>query len=156
MLERGTKQGVQKGMSVEGPQGVVGVVVEVGDNYSKVMSLLHRNSRVSAMLKKTGSSGDVEWDGSDPNTLVMKKVSKSATVNKGDTVVTSSYSANFPSGLMVGTVVSITPDPATSYNNLRIKTATDFFSLQYVNVIANSLFAEQIALINKTSQKSNE
>ncbi|WP_457831792.1 rod shape-determining protein MreC, partial [Staphylococcus aureus] len=41
ILERGSTQGVKKGMSVLGPNGIVGIVVEVTDNYSKVMSLLH-------------------------------------------------------------------------------------------------------------------
>jgi len=51
-LHRGAKQGVKKDMAVIGPQGVVGTVIDVSDNYSRVMSLLHRNSKVSSMLKK--------------------------------------------------------------------------------------------------------
>jgi rod shape-determining protein MreC len=149
MLERGTNQGIKKGMAVVGPSGIVGVVVDVSSNISKVMSLLHRNSKVSAMLKKDNTTGSIEWDGADPSLLVLRNISKSAKVVKGDTVLTSAYSANFPSQLMIGRVASITADPATNYYTLKIKTATNFFTIQSVDVIYNTRFNEQIELENR-------
>lgn len=147
-LERGSNQGVKKGMAVIGQQGIVGVVIETSPNISKVMSLLHRNSRVSAMLKKDNNAGSIEWDGSNPSILILRNVSKSAKVIKGDTVVTSTYSANFPSHLMVGTVASIVEDPSSNFYTLKIKTATNFFSIQYVYLVENVRFAEQVQLEN--------
>ena len=143
-------------MSVVSPQGIVGVVVEVSDNYCKVMSVLHRNSKVSAMLKKGGTSGDIEWDGLDPHFVTMKKVSKSSAVAKGDTVLTSNYSAKFPGNIMVGTVVDVKQDPGTSFFNLKIKTATDFFSIQYVYLVQNVRYEEQTILEKKKDTKINE
>ena len=156
MLERGAKQGVKKDMSVVSPQGIVGVVVEVSDNYCKVMSVLHRNSKVSAMLKKGATSGDIEWDGLDPHFVTMKKVSKSSAVAKGDTVLTSNYSAKFPVNIMVGTVEDVKQDPGTSFFNLKIKTATDFFSVQYVYLVQNVRYDEQTILEKKKDTKINE
>ncbi|TDO28936.1 rod shape-determining protein MreC [Sediminibacterium goheungense] len=147
-LERGSNQGVKKGMAVVGPQGIVGVVVEISPNISKVMSLLHRNSRVSAMLKKDNNAGSIEWDGNDPSILILRNVSKSAKVVKGDTVVTSTYSANFPSNLMVGTVSSIVADPSSNFYTLKIKTATNFFTVQYVYLVENTRYTEQVQLEN--------
>ncbi len=155
MLERGSLQGVKKGMSVVSPQGIVGVVVTVSDNYSTVMSLLHRNSKVSAMLKKDKNAGSIEWDGSDPSYLTLKNISKSAKVAKGDTVLTSTYSANFPPNLPIGTVAGISSDPASNFYTLKIKTATDFFTLQYVYIVENSRYAEQ-ARLESMSQKTND
>ncbi|HJV20250.1 MAG TPA: rod shape-determining protein MreC [Sediminibacterium sp.] len=148
MLERGALQGVHKGMAVTGPSGIVGVVVESTDNISKVMSLLHRNSKVSAMLKKDNTAGSIEWDGADPSYLTLKNVTKSAKVTKGDTVLTSTYSSNFPSHLMIGTVAGITADPSSNFYTLKIKTATNFFTLQFVNVIENVRYSEQTQLEN--------
>lgn len=145
-LERGEKQGVKKGMAVTGPQGIVGVVIDVSDNYCRVMSLLHRNSRVSAMLKKDNNLGSIEWDGTDPHYLVMRNISKAAKVLKGDTVLTSTYSANFPSHLMIGTVDHISSDPSSNFYTLKVKTATNFFTIQYVDVVENTKFAEQSKL----------
>jgi len=142
MLERGSAQGVRKGMAVTGPQGIVGVVVETSDNYSRVMSLLHRNSKVSAMLKKDNSAGSIEWDGSDPSYLTLRNITKGAKVSKGDTVVTSTYSANFPPHLLVGTVAGITSESSSNFYTLKIKTATNFYSIQYVYLIENVRYTE--------------
>ena len=131
-----------------GPQGIVGVVVEVDKNYSKIMSLLHRNSKVSAMLKKDNNAGSIEWDGTDPAYLTLRNVTKGAKVLKGDTVVTSNYSANFPSKLVIGTVANITSELSSNFYTLKIKTATDFFSIQYVYLIENVRYTEQVHLEN--------
>lgn len=152
MLERGSIQGIKKGMAVLGPSGIVGVVVDVSPNISKVMSLLHRNSKVSAMLKKDNTTGSIEWDGKNPSILVLRNISKSAKVVKGDTVLTSAYSANFPSHLMIGRVASITADPATNFYTLKIKTATNFFTIQNVDIIYNTRYNEQIELENRNQQ----
>ena len=129
-LHRGIEQGVTKDMAVIGPQGVVGTVVDVSKNYSIVMSLLHRNSRVSAMMKNTKVIGSVEWDGKDPQYLTLKNIPRSTIIQKGDSVVTSTYSANFPSQVMVGTVHEIGADPSSNFFTIKLKTATNFFSLQ--------------------------
>jgi rod shape-determining protein MreC len=92
------------------------------------MSLLHRNSKVSAMLKKDNSAGSIEWDGIDPGYLIMKNVTKGSKIAKGDTVLTSNYSANFPPKLMIGTVAEISSESSSNFYTLKIKTATNFFS----------------------------
>ena len=152
LLERGSNQGVKKWMAVTGPDGIVGVVVETSANTSKVMSLLHRLSKVSAMLKKDNNSGSIEWDGTDPSYLTLKSVTKSAKVAKGDSVVTSTYSANFPSHLLIGTIAEISSESASNFYTLKIKTATNFFSIQYVYLIENVRYAEQVQLETNSSK----
>lgn len=142
-LHRGAKQGVIKDMAVVGPQGIVGTVIEISDNYCRVMSLLHRNSKVSSMLKKSRTIGSVEWDGKDPHFITLRNIPKSIPLSKGDSVVTSNYSANFPSDLLVGTIVDITKDAASSFYIIRLRTATNFYSLEYVNLVENAQWDEQ-------------
>lgn len=149
-LERGSEEGVRKGMAVTGPDGIVGVVVETSPHYSKVMSLIHRNSKVSAMLKRDNNTGSLEWDGIDPGYLTLRNVTKGAKVSKGDTVVTSTYSANFPAKLMIGTVAEIASESASNFYSLKIKTATNFFNIQYVYLIENLRYAEQVQLESNT------
>ena len=73
-LHRGQKQAIQPGMVVVGPSGVVGVVMDVSDNFSTVMSMLNRQSRISAQLKKTGEMGRIEWDGISPQLVQLKDI----------------------------------------------------------------------------------
>lgn len=148
ILERGAKQGIKKDMAVMSPEGIAGVVVSVSDNYAKVMSLLHRNSKVSVMLKKDNIAGSAEWDGVDAAYLLLKNIPKSTVVKTGDTVLTSNYSAKFPSHLMVGTIAAIVPDKSSNFYILKVKTATNFYNIQYAFVIENMRFAEQQMLEN--------
>jgi len=155
-LERGTQQGVKKGMAVVAPgNSIVGVVVSVSNNYSIVMSVLHRNSKVSSMLKKDNNSGTLEWDGKDPLELTLKNIPKSAKVVKGDTVLTSQYSSVFPYGLMVGKITGIDADPASNFFTLKVRPVTNFSSIQYVYLVDNLLFTEQKQL-EEELKKANQ
>jgi len=152
-LERGSKQGVRKGMSVVAPgNSIVGVVVGVSDNYSIVMSLLHRNSKVSSMLKKDNNAGSLEWDGKDPLVLTLRNIPKSAKVAKGDTVVTSTYSSNYPSGLLVGMITGIDADPSSNFFTLKLRPATNFSAIQYVYLVDNLMYGEQKQLEDQIKQ----
>jgi rod shape-determining protein MreC len=144
VIERGSKQGIKKDMAAISPDGsIVGVVVEVNENYSTIMSLLHRNSKVSAMLKRDKIAGSIEWDGADPNILVLKNISKSAAPKVGDTVITSPYSSNFPAQLMVGRVTTVIQDPASNFLTLNVKAGTNFFNLEYVYLVENRRMEDQ-------------
>ena len=151
-IERGTLQGVKKDMAAISPDGsIVGIVVEVNDNYSKIMSLLHRNSKVSAMLKRDKVAGTVEWDGSNPDILTLKNISKSAAPKIGDSVLTSPYSASFPAQLMIGCVTKVVVDPASNFLTLELKSATNFYNLEFIYLVENKRMNEQLNLeVNKT------
>jgi rod shape-determining protein MreC len=142
-LHRGALQGVKKDMAVIGPDGVVGIVIDVSQNYCRVMSVLNRNSRVSSMLKNGSASGSVEWDGRDPRYLTLKNIPKSLKVSKGDSVITSYYSVNFPPNIMVGTVHDIAVDPGSNFFTIRLRTATNFYSIQYAYIVENLQWEEQ-------------
>jgi len=153
-IARGSAQGVKDNMAVISSDGcAVGVVVNVSTNFSQVMSLLHRQSIVSASLKKSGDIGSVEWDGKDPRYLLMKKVPKTADIKKGDSVLTSPVSFNFPPGHMIGTIADFKLDNTTGMYTLKLKTAANFYNLQQVHVIENTEYLEQTQLNSETKKK---
>ncbi len=151
-IRRGEKQGVHKDMGVISALGIVGTVVNTSDNYAVVMSLLHRQSRVSVMMKKTGDVGTVMWEGESPLYLTMINVPKSVPVAKGDSVVTSQLTYLFPKGVMVGTVAEIVNDKTSNFYSLRLKPATDFYKLEYVTVVENMTKDEQKKLEEATKK----
>ena len=154
IIERGRLQGVKKDMAAISPEGsIVGVVVEVNDNYSKIMSLLHRNSKVSAMLKRDRMAGSIEWDGADPSILVLKNISKSASPKIGDSVLTSPYSSNYPAQLMIGKVTSVIKDPSSNYLTLNVKSTSNFYNLEYIYLVENRRMPDQ-KNIEKTDLKN--
>jgi rod shape-determining protein MreC len=68
-------------------------------------------------------------------------------LQKGDTIVTSSYSYIFPENLMAGTVMELIPSPSGTLNKAKIRFATDFSSLKNVYVIHHTSKAEIDSLI---------
>ncbi|HEV7621038.1 MAG TPA: rod shape-determining protein MreC, partial [Flavisolibacter sp.] len=75
-INRGSKYGIKDNMAVLNSDGAAaGVVVNVSNNFSEVMSLLHIQNSVSGALKKTGDAGKIEWDGKDPKIVLLRGVS---------------------------------------------------------------------------------
>ena len=148
-LHRGSSQGVAINMAVVGPSGIIGKVVDVSPNMSVVMSLLHRKNSVVALLKKGSGFGEVVWDGKDPRYVSLNNIPRTVKVAKGDTVVTGPYSDIFPPGQIVGFVEEVSDDKATSSYNLKMKTGTDFFSVQLAFVVKNLQKAEMDSLLNR-------
>lgn len=153
-IERGENQGVKKDMGVISPSGVAGTVISTSGNYAIVMSMLNRQSRVSSKLKKTGETSTVIWDGVDPNYVTMSNIPKSVPIVIGDSVVTSNYSDLFPPGILVGTVAEIVNNRSSNFYTLRLKTATNFYSVEHVMVVENVLRNEQKTL--EAATKTND
>lgn len=157
-INKGSNHGITDNMGVfSSDGGLVGMVVNVGPNFSQVMSLLNVQNRVSVMVKKTGNSGIVSWDAKDPRFLSLNNaIPKSDSLVKGDTIVTGRYSLSFPPGYMVGTVEEIIPDPSTNFYVLKIRTAANFNNLQQVMIVENLQYAEQDKLNTETKKQINE
>lgn len=153
-INRGSNQGVRDNWAVVSSDGsVVGYVVNVSPNFAQVMSLLHRDNSVSAELKGNKGTGDVVWDGKDPRFLLMLKVPKTADVKKGDTVLTSHYSFNYPPGYLIGTISDVKLDSTSGTYRLRLRAAANFSSLQQVHVLENTDYTEQVQLDKDTRKK---
>jgi len=152
-IHRGLLQDVRPNMGVVSPQGIVGTVVNVSDNYASIMTLLHRQYKVVVKIKNGGERGTIEWDGVSPMFVTLKDIPKSAKLKEGDSIVTSPTSSLFPGNLMVGTVAEIVDDKSSNFYTLKVKPATNFFNIEYVYVIANAQLVEQKRLEDSTRKK---
>jgi rod shape-determining protein MreC len=136
-LNKGRKDGVKPDMGIVSPQGIVGVVVTVSENYAMGFSVLNKRWGASAKLKKSGYFGPVEWSGGDYQIAKLMEIPFHVELAVGDTIVTSSYSAVFPEGILIGTVHSFEQPKGESFYQIKIKLATDFKSIHYVEVVDN-------------------
>jgi rod shape-determining protein MreC len=155
VLHRGSAQQLREGMGVVDPlNGVVGKVIEVTDDYAVAISLLSKTGdfKVNAKLKKGGEMGSITWDGKEPNLVTLNDIRKSADVKKGDTVFTSGATTTFQYGLLVGTVADVIPEKSNNNFRITVRTAANFYNLQYVNVIEN-IEKEKIEAVLKQAQQ---
>tara|TARA_R110002111_G_scaffold53050_1_gene92266 strand:+ start:30 stop:815 length:786 start_codon:yes stop_codon:yes gene_type:complete len=141
-LSIGFNNGVENGMGVIGPSGVVGVVKNVSANYSSVVSVLHRESMISVKLKKSDYFGSMQWDGEDYQIIGLKDIPNHVLLNEGDTVVTSGYSSIFPEGLATAVIKTFEVPEGENFYNIQMQLLNDFRQLTYVYVVKNNTSTE--------------
>ncbi|GAB2837456.1 rod shape-determining protein MreC [Ferruginibacter profundus] len=138
VVARGRVQQLKEGMGlVDINNAAVGVITAVTDDYAVAMSLLHKDSHIDGKLLKSGETGTISWDGAVPNIVSINRIPKSAKVAKGDTIITSGNSTYFPRGMIIGYVTEVLPEKSSNNYSIKLKTAADFYSLQYVFAIDN-------------------
>ena len=147
-INRGYIDGIEPEMGVIDQNGVVGIVNVVGPHAARVISLLNPHMRLSCKLKSNNFYGSLVWDGKSPRLAVLEELPKHVQYQKGDTIVTSGYSAVFPEGIIVGTVEGLARDMSDSFVSLRIRLTTNFSQLSSVRVITNSM-KEQIDALRR-------
>jgi rod shape-determining protein MreC len=137
-INKGEEDGLEPGMAVISSKGIIGKIRTVSTHYSVVTSILHVDVHVSAILKRTGHFGTVQWDGLNPEIVKLEYIPRHVQPVKGDSVLTSGYNAVFPDGIMVGLVEEVHLTDELFYD-VKVKLSQDFRKLSYVEVVKNSL-----------------
>jgi len=154
-IEKGSLDGVRPEMGVVDQNGVVGVVNIVGPHYSRLISLLNPKFRLSCKVKGSDIFGSLVWDCKNPSEALLEELPKHTVYHKGDTIITSGYSAVFPEGIPVGTVISEAKDADDNFFTLRIRLLTDFSQLSTVRLIVNPMLGE-IRTIEKEQEETKQ
>lgn len=137
IVDKGAKDGIARDMAVTSTNGVVGVVSDVSSHFATVISLLHPDSRISAVVMPANQIGTVIWEGNDPEVAYLENIPQHLEINIGDSVLTSGYSNIFPKGILVGTVKAKYNNKKTSFLTIKVKLATNFNKLNTVYLINN-------------------
>jgi rod shape-determining protein MreC len=154
-LNKGSFAGVEAGMGVIGPQGIIGIVKTVSTRFSSVMTVLHTQSKVSAKLKDQRYLGSLVWDGKDYQYGQLIDIPKNANVMLGDTVISSGYSSIFPTGINLATVTSIEKPEGKNFYDITVKLINDFKKIEKVYVVKNVLREEQDKLEAEAQEGDN-
>lgn len=154
-LDKGSLQGVNNQMGVINKNGVVGQVVDVTDNYCAVMSLLNKDFKVSAKIKKNNYFGNLRWSGTDVSAAKMDEIPKHVPVQKGDTVVTSGYSSLYPENIMIGIVENVKAEVDKPFMHVDVRLSTNFRNLDFVYLIKD-LQRKEILKLDSTTIKAGK
>jgi len=142
-LDKGSNNGIKPEMAVLSSNGVIGVVKNVSKNFSTVISLLNSNLKISVKLKKSNEVGSLAWDGWDYKRAKLNEIPFHVKLRPGDTIVTSGYSAMFPEGIFVGTVLKSNIPVGSNFYDITIKLSTNFNNISYVYIVTNLFKDEQ-------------
>lgn len=141
-INKGSKHGIQMDMGVITSDGVVGTVVEVSDNYSRIMSVLHSQNKINARIKKNRHLGNMEWNGNNYRIGTLTDIPNHVQLFPGDTIITSGNSLLFPEGISIGTVQNYKTSNQDKFSNASVKYTVDFNKVSYVYIIVNLMHDE--------------
>src|SRR5690606_20080394 len=145
-IDKGRKHGIRKGMGVIAAKGIVGIVLNVSDNFATIQSLLHSESRISASLEDSRAFGSLVWgDNFDSRYASLRDIPNHIKVREGEHVYTSGYSL-FPPGVLIGKVTSAGTSGGDSFIDISVELSTPFYNLLEVYVVDDLLAEEKEAL----------
>ncbi len=140
VLDKGGKSGIEKGMAVMTPLGLVGKVYSVRDSYSEVLLLNDSNFSVAVRLQNSRQVGVVS--GTGDGYCLLKYVPPEENVEKGEVVITSGFDGIFPEGLPVGIVSKVK------------KEGIEFFQYIEVRPFQSSAKIEEVLVLKQVLSKN--
>lgn len=156
MLDKGSLHGIEADMAVLTPDGIAGKVIRVSEHYSWVMSVLNKQSRISANILKNNQLGTVVWNGVNYRYGTLSDVPAHVKLQKGDTIVTSGFSNIFPKGVPIGVIEDFRVEHGDHFYVIPFRFLVDLNNLQYVYVVRSRFKAEQDTLLMAGEEAENE
>lgn len=133
VINKGAKDGVYMKMAATSEGFLIGRVVEVYSDTAKVMMVTDPLSSIPSIIQSSSASGLVK--GQVGAGLVMDQIPQEIEVKKGEMVVTSGLGGEYPKGLVLGKVESITKKNNSIFQSASLRTMLDFKSLERVQLI---------------------
>ncbi len=133
LINRGTRDGVSKGMAVITSGGVVGRIIGASRRHAKVLLIVDRSSSIDGLVQRTRSRGIVEGETSE--SCRFKYVVRKADIKIEDTVISSGLDGLFPKGLRVGAISEISKPSSGLFQEVRVRPFVDFTKLEEVLVV---------------------
>lgn len=137
-IGKGASAGVSADDCVVDEYGnLVGVVSEVGENWSTVATIIDTDTELGGLVGRTDSAAILEGDFAlmGQGRLKLSYLPESSDLVAGDEVLTSGLGEVFPSGVVVGTVEEIHTDASGMTRYAVVRPAADLSDLQQVFVI---------------------
>ena len=151
-INRGVNEGIVKEMAVINRKGIIGITENVSNNYTRVQSILNKNSNINARLKgNTAYFGTLKWNSIDYNTVQLHDIPRQAPLKIGDTIETGGKSTIFPEGIPIGTVSKINKRN-TANSKINVTLFNDMSNLENVYVVKN-LHKQEIQLLENNSNE---
>ena len=147
MIDKGQANGIKTDKGVISSDGIIGIVNQTTENFSSILSLLHRDLKVNVSFKKNGAYGSMSWRSNHPKKMKLDDISTLNPVSIGDTIVTGGMSDYFPYGIPLGTVSKIERPKFEGYYDIDIELFSNLTQKEFVYVIKN-INLDQIEKLN--------
>ena len=158
VLNKGAQDGVQVGQTVIDEDGILGQIINVYPNTSRLLLITDKQQSVAVTVKRTGQRAIVTGEGI-PTSLRLNYVFKTSDVRVGDELISSGLGGRIPAGYQVGRIAQIKDNEETQADNFRsikVTPAANFVDNAYVLILQDKIVDAEskpssLAFTGKTS-----
>jgi len=131
-LNIGANEGVKVGMPVINSEGLIGIIVEISNNYSIVRTLQNVEFRAAVINQRSRVVGVLYWDGAN---LIIRNIPKTSDMEIGDRINTSDFSSILPPSIPVGVISGGVGSKEGIFNSIVVKPFVNFVKVENVFVV---------------------
>ncbi len=135
VINRGSNDGIRRGMPVVTNQGLIGRIDAVIADAARVQLITDPAASINVHLQKANT--DAVLMGSVTGDVTLDMISQDTTVEPGDLILTSGLGGGYPANLIIGQVVSVRSLDVELFQQAVVQPAVDFARLEIVLVITN-------------------
>lgn len=135
VLDRGSDDGIRKGMPVVSPDFLVGIVTEVSPNRCKVRLIIDQDMQIGVLLQDDRGAGIMYGRWQQGGRLTVRHLNRDVEVHPNDKIVTSGLTVGVPKGLPVGFATSWRKDEPTDTLEVEVVPYVNFDSLESVSIV---------------------
>ena len=135
MINKGSSDGLKNGMPVIAPPGLIGRLVDVSLNVSRVLLFIDENSNIDAIVQRNRTQGIISGAGSGG--MILKYISKTQDVKEGDVIVSSGMGGVFPKGWLIGQVIYVDRQDASLFLKIKVAPFVDFSKLEELLILSS-------------------
>ena len=135
IINRGSDDGLRRGMPVVTQQGLVGRVAAVTANAARVQLITDTGATINVRLEP--SRAQAVLNGQVTGDVSLSMIPQSATVQVGDLVLTSGLGGDYPADILIGQVTGVRRRDYDIFQTASVQPVVDFSQLDIVLVITN-------------------
>ncbi len=150
-IDKGSANGITKGMPIITDQGLAGIVTDVALNHSVCTCTINPNFTVSVYTEKVVLEGEENVTVKSAESIVatgnfmdaasgcmrIEYIGDTSKISIGDTVLTSGAGGIYPRGINIGQVVDILNDEYSQSNYALVKTTVDINTVESVMIVTD-------------------
>ncbi len=135
IINRGSDDGLRRGMPVVSSQGLVGRVAAVTADGARIQLITDPDAAINVRIQPSGAEGLLQ--GSITGDITIEAIPQDASIQTGDLVLTSGLGGNFPPDMLIGQVSGVRQRPVELFQTATLEPVVDFSQLEIVLVIVN-------------------
>lgn len=147
VINKGAQDGVQVGQTVIDEDGILGQIINVYPNTSRLLLITDEQQSVAVTVKRTGQRAIVTGKGI-PTSLSLDYVFKTSDVRVGDELVSSGLGGRIPAGYRVGRIAQIEDTQADNFRSIEVTPTANFIDNAYVLILQDKLINKNNTVIN--------